>query len=333
MTAAPSISVIVPLYNKAPYVVRAVRSALQQEPAPAEILIIDDGSTDGGPALLRALPEFPRLRIVAQRTAGEGAARNRGLAEMRGALAAFLDADDEWLPGHLANLLEIARECPQAGLLATGYRSIYAAGVQVETALDADRPAILRDYFETACGGLCLHISSCAARRDAALAAGGFAESEPLGADIEFFAKMALRQPVALHPRISGVYYAAQPQSALRRHAWSSGHPPVVRWLRGNQARGIALPQSAERYADYMLAEHALTGVCRGGRDEARAVLHRVGSLRALPARSQWPARLAAAGVPHMVMRPLIRAIRSRFAVGDMGGHPAVVNRVCYGHD
>jgi glycosyltransferase involved in cell wall biosynthesis len=329
MTGTPSISVIIPLYNKAGYVVRAIRSALRQEPPPAEILIVDDGSTDEGPALIEQLPEFPRLRLVRQQNGGEGAARNRGLAEMRGDLAAFLDADDEWAPGHLRNLLELAAACPAAGLLATGYRAVYGRGVQVETAIEGDRPVQLRDYFETARGGFCLHVSSCAVWRRAIEEVGGFAEREPMGADLEFIARVALSYPVAVHPAISGIYYAGNQGSAIHSHRWKSQHPPVVRLLRAAEAAGKARA-SARDYSDWILVEHALTGLCCGRRREALMLLDELSKSRGRHSGYRWWLRTGGMLLPLLVLRTLIRLRRSRLAVTNVTGRHTVINRVVY---
>jgi glycosyltransferase involved in cell wall biosynthesis len=324
MNRTPAVSVIIPLYNKAAFIERSVRCALAQQPAPAEVVVVDDGSTDDGAAVLRAIPEFPRIRLVSQPNGGEGAARNRGLAEMRGDLAAFLDADDEWTPGHLRNLLEVALTCPAAGLMATGYRSIYAGGVQVLTAVDAPGPVLLRDYFETARGGFCLHVSSCAVWRSAAEQAGGFAEREPMGADLDFFARVALRRPVALHPAITGIYYAANAGSAIHTHRWNSQYPPVVRLLRAAGEAGMPLSRPAREYADWILVEHALTGLCSGNRSAALAMLREACS-------AGW-LRAGAAVLPLPILRLLVRLRRSRLAVANLAGSQAVTNRVVYAH-
>ena len=97
---APAVTVVIPLYQKAGTIVAAIRSVLRQQFADFELLVVDDGSTDEGPALAADVTD-PRIRLLCQPNQGPGAARNRGLAEARGPLVAFLDADDEWTPEFL----------------------------------------------------------------------------------------------------------------------------------------------------------------------------------------------------------------------------------------
>src|SRR5262245_30953172 len=94
------VSVIIPLYNKRPYIARALDSVLQQSLSDIEVLIVNDGSTDGSETIVKACTD-PRVRLIHQVNAGPGAARNRGLGEATSPLIAFLDADDEWLPTYL----------------------------------------------------------------------------------------------------------------------------------------------------------------------------------------------------------------------------------------
>jgi len=94
------VSVVVPLYNKAATVARALDSIARQSFAGFEAIVVDDGSTDGGGEIAEKFSD-PRFRVVRQANAGPGAARNRGIAEAGGELIAFLDADDAWLPEYL----------------------------------------------------------------------------------------------------------------------------------------------------------------------------------------------------------------------------------------
>jgi glycosyltransferase involved in cell wall biosynthesis len=94
------VSIIIPLYDKAPYVRRALDSIAAQTFADFEAIVVDDGSTDGGAAIVADYPDA-RVRLIPQANAGPGAARNAGLVQARGEFIAFLDADDEWLPNYL----------------------------------------------------------------------------------------------------------------------------------------------------------------------------------------------------------------------------------------
>jgi glycosyltransferase involved in cell wall biosynthesis len=96
------VSVVVPLYDKRPYVERCLHSICSQAFEDFEILVVNDGSTDGSAELVQAYRD-DRIRLINQSNAGPGAARNRGLAEAKGEYIAFLDADDVWLPQYLAN--------------------------------------------------------------------------------------------------------------------------------------------------------------------------------------------------------------------------------------
>jgi glycosyltransferase involved in cell wall biosynthesis len=96
----PRVSVVIPLYNKASSIAAATTSVRRQTFADLELIVVDDGSTDGSASVVRGLGDT-RMRLLAQPNAGPGAARNRGLADAAGEYVAFLDADDEWEPEFL----------------------------------------------------------------------------------------------------------------------------------------------------------------------------------------------------------------------------------------
>ena len=114
------VSVVVPLYNKAPYVIRCLRSVSAQTYRDFETIVIDDGSTDGSDRIVDTFSE-PRLRAFRQANGGPGAARNRGVREARGEYVAFLDADDEWLPEYLASSVRALDEAPNAATVSSSY--------------------------------------------------------------------------------------------------------------------------------------------------------------------------------------------------------------------
>lgn len=127
MTQAPQFSIVVPLYNKAAYAAEAVASVLAQTGPALEVIVVDDGSTDGGAQTLAPLADA-RLRLVHQSNAGVSVARNRGIDLARGEFVGFLDADDIQLPGHLAALDEARRRYPQDDVFCTGYWRVSGDG-------------------------------------------------------------------------------------------------------------------------------------------------------------------------------------------------------------
>ncbi len=112
------VSVIIPSYNSGPLVAEAVASALAQSHAPAEVIVIDDGSTDNTPERMAAFG--PPVRYLRQPNQGVAAARNAGLRVATGELIAFLDADDVWHPRKLELQVECLRRAPEVALLGTG---------------------------------------------------------------------------------------------------------------------------------------------------------------------------------------------------------------------
>lgn len=114
-----SVSVIIPTYNYGRFIKAAIDSALGQTHAPLEVIVVDDGSTDDTAEVVAAFGE--RVNYIKQENAGVCAARNRGVAESRGELIAFLDADDIWEPTKIAKQV-VKFDDPEVGLVHCGMR-------------------------------------------------------------------------------------------------------------------------------------------------------------------------------------------------------------------
>jgi len=108
MSAETSFSVVVTNYNYRDYVEKAIDGALAQTRAPAQVIAVDDGSTDGSPGLLRErYGQDPRVTLLLGENGGQLAAFHRGMAECGGDVVCFLDADDYWGPDYLARIGEL----------------------------------------------------------------------------------------------------------------------------------------------------------------------------------------------------------------------------------
>lgn len=126
------VSVVIPAYNYARFVGRAIASVMEQSGGEFEAIVVDDGSTDDTPVVLEQyLQQYPgRLHCVRQANAGVSAARNRGIDLARGEFVVFLDADDQLLPGGLGLLLAAAGHNPAADLIIGGSHIDYGRKVR-----------------------------------------------------------------------------------------------------------------------------------------------------------------------------------------------------------
>jgi glycosyltransferase involved in cell wall biosynthesis len=110
-----NISVIIPVFNTERLVAEAIRSVLAQTHEDFELILVDDGSTDGSAAVCAGFDD-PRIRLVRQQNRGLAGARNAGIRHARGDLLAFLDADDAWMPDKLVRHLDHLGSHPEVGV-------------------------------------------------------------------------------------------------------------------------------------------------------------------------------------------------------------------------
>lgn len=112
-------SIVIPLYNKQAYITNTIKSVLFQSFNSFEIIIVNDGSTDNGPKIVKEFND-PRIKLITQENQGVSVARNRGVFEAKYDYIAFLDADDEWLPSYLEKMNEAITQFPEAGMFCCG---------------------------------------------------------------------------------------------------------------------------------------------------------------------------------------------------------------------
>jgi glycosyltransferase involved in cell wall biosynthesis len=115
MNNMPMVSVIMPAYNSRMYVAAAIASVLDQEYENLELIVVDDGSSDGTADLARGFGN--RVRVIEQSNSGPAAARNRGVGAARGDFIAFIDADDIWLPGKVQLQVAYLQKNPDVGVV------------------------------------------------------------------------------------------------------------------------------------------------------------------------------------------------------------------------
>jgi len=258
-------SVVIPLYNKGPYIEAALASLLAQTHAGWEAIVVDDGSTDDGAQRVRACHDA-RVRLVSQANGGVSRARNRGIAEARGELVCFLDADDWYAPAYLQTQVAMAQAYAQDSFFATGFRG-FTPGSDSNAALaDAaatpDQAELVDDFFARRSRHwpfFCTN--SVAVRRPALLALQPcFPEGEPFGEDQDLWFRLAERHRLVL-TQTALVAYRLEVGGSLSAISGRDVVLPVFARLE-QRARAWPASQPARRHA-LLLVSNARVVVAR----------------------------------------------------------------------
>lgn len=143
-------SVVIPLYNKAHTITSTIRSVLNQTFQEFEIIVVNDGSTDDGVEVVKNFTTDSRIKIVNQENGGVSSARNKGVANASNNHIAFLDGDDEWMPGFLEKMKEAIELFPDAAFYGTSslHRNVKTGRSSDSTLLRYKDKIQLVNYFE-----------------------------------------------------------------------------------------------------------------------------------------------------------------------------------------
>jgi GT2 family glycosyltransferase len=261
-TATPLVSVVMPFFDGIRFLPEAIDSVVTQDYPAWELLLVDDGSTDGSSALARdyARDRPDRIRYLehaGHANRGKSTSRNLGIAEARGELLAFLDADDVFLPDKLARQVELIQQHADAVM-------VYG-NTEYWVSWNPDRPVLRRDRLgrlgvATGCvhlpprllaawlrkPGIVPCICALLARRMTAVACGGFDESiQDMYEDQVFLAKMVMAGPVLVEPGCGERYRQHAGSTSARAIEDERYHPTrpnesrraFLQWLAGYVAR------------------------------------------------------------------------------------------------
>jgi len=293
------ISVIIPLFNKAAYIERALASVAAQTFTDYEVIVIDDGSTDGG-AAVAANSRDPRVRVLSQPNTGPGAARNRGLAEASGEFIAFLDADDEWLPDFLLRALAVLES--GASLVGNGYYE-YPNGNSTEQfwrrrGLNDGMYRLSAKTSPRFAVHLLAYLSpwSILARTEVIRRWGGFYERGRClyGEDSFLFLKILLNETIAVNMQPLARYHREASELSIGKR---SPRPVEPMLIEADEIKAACPPDLRGLLAG-ILAIRAEKTACMlgywGRRREARTLLGRFQSRPAWTRKTYWLARTAA---------------------------------------
>jgi glycosyltransferase involved in cell wall biosynthesis len=201
------ISVVIPLYNKADYIVRAIESVVQQTYTVREIIVVDDGSTDEGASRVQKLG-YANVNVIRQSNHGVSHARNTGVDLASSEFIAFLDADDYWYPDFIQSIKELHSIYPGANLLCTGYEFGTSKGNKLAINSYFKTPhGVISDYFQACCNeDLPITASSVCLNKASLVDIGLFPEGLNLGEDQVVWAKMACAGSIAYMAKSCVVY-------------------------------------------------------------------------------------------------------------------------------
>ena len=192
-------SVIIPLYNKSYYILKAVYSVLGQTYKEFELIIVNDGSTDHSLEIVKNISD-DRIKIIDQENSGVSTARNNGVKAARFEYIAFLDADDWWDNNFLNEMKLLIEECPEAGLYASNYYVVKnKQKKQANIGVDEIFLKGYIDYFNAFAKTFWVPIncSFVIVRRDVFLREKGFKPTLKFGEDFDLWVRIALLEKAA----------------------------------------------------------------------------------------------------------------------------------------
>ena len=210
------ISVVIPAYNAERYIARAIRSVLAQTRPAEEIVVVDDGSTDGTAGRVHF---GHAVRLIQQPNAGASVARNTGIEAATGDWIAFLDADDEWLPQKLQLQAVIHQQYPD---LKWSYTRLEQAHPQWKTHRlshpdSVPESRVFEDYLDAYCKGFYLSTITVMVHRSVFDIIGMFEPGMKRAQDSDMWFRIAYRYPlVGYIPQSLAVYHLDTPNSSTK---------------------------------------------------------------------------------------------------------------------
>lgn len=275
------ISVVIPLYNKAAYVERAIQSVLSQGESIKEVIVVDDGSTDDGAERAKAIGDA-RVRVVRKANGGPSSARNRGIEEAKSDFVGFLDADDIYLPGFIDEVLKLIGMYPHAAIYATSYVLAWPDGRTEEAkpprGIKPDSPQIVEDFYCVFSRSSFFSISSSACVKKQILVEQGilFPLGENVGEDQDVIFRLAENFDIAFSPKCLAQYTKGVADSLYSR--LPDKLPPNSERLAQRLKAGLIPPRhrkGARRLLSVYCLNIARINLKRGQRKQGLGLLFR----------------------------------------------------------
>ncbi len=280
----PTFCIVIPLYNKAGHIADTINSVLQQSLQDFAIVVVDDGSHDNGPDIVANMTRSDsRITLMTQSNGGVSRARNAGIeyarSHVRSPYLCFLDGDDLWSGGFLAEISQLIEAFPDAGAYTTAYAQRFGDGrdIPVVPAFPANvsgKRHFVFDFFAVASRGeLPIMPSSCCIPVEVLNDVGGFPSDEPMGEDQDLWVRIAYRYTMA-YSRYTGSFYLQDAENRACVRNVPDRECPFSQRL-NNIARNTDDPRRADMIR--LTANHILhlaqLNLLAGKRTEASALL------------------------------------------------------------
>lgn len=247
MTPPHSVAAIIPTYNCAGFLPAAIASVRAQTVPMAQIIVVDDGSTDNTAEVVNQLGSD--IRYIQQQNAGPSAARNVGIRAAETEWVALLDADDLWLPDKTERQLALLESHPELALMASNRTEVDGAGTVILDSL-FDHHGLI-SFMEELAGKPIPHAlarlvkinfiptSSVLARREAILDLGGFDAGIRFSEDLELWCRLAARYSMACLPEVLTLYRRHGANAVARPEPMLLGLIQTMRSLRERCAESL----------------------------------------------------------------------------------------------
>lgn len=273
-------SVVIPLYNKGPYIKRAINSVLNQTIQDFEIIVVNDGSTDNGQEIVEGIRD-PRIRLINQPNQGVSIARNRGIEESRYPYIAFLDADDEWKPDFLAHIQMLYNNFPDCGAYATSYEIIDPKNIVLYPNLGSIPPepwiGIIPNLFQLMQRNSPFCASSIAIPRNVLLLLNGFPEGIQQGEDRILWTRLGIKYSIAFSPSPQAIYHREATNRACQIFLPEPETANYIDKMLINNEVPVALIDDIQDYRACLLLQKAHLMVIEDHADMARPLLRSIG--------------------------------------------------------
>jgi glycosyltransferase involved in cell wall biosynthesis len=295
---SPRVSVVIPIYNGAATIERALASVFEQTFTDFEIVVVDDGSTDDTPKVLAGFGD--RIKVIRQHNRRFPAARNAGVAASRGELIALIDHDDQWLPRKLEVSVAALQNDPGASLVYTEVTVVNEAGEKSRVSPNAPETAHAPSMDEMLTRLWPIMPSTVVMRRTAFDRAGGFTES--LGEDLDFWPRIREQgRFIYLPEQLVRFTFGQLYPKVLKRDVGPEGFVDLIRARYGSRADGLVNDFMQHRVR--MISNAGVIEMSRGNMAGARRCFIKV--LRYDPRHVKSYMRIARTFLPAPVRRAL----------------------------